>query len=1806
MDFINSQYKTVELLKEDKYGCEYIVKDVHKDNMLKRLRVIDFIPETKGFIEYMKTHYYDYQNIIHPNITEFYYFNRIRVINARPVVSNKFYYTYEHYNSINLFSYVKGKNFDQLLEITRQLCAAFKYIHLRGMLFCNIDSSKLHVVENDNGKVDVKVAAFPYKKPVYDNLLIDNDNLYFKAPEVIQYAEYTKQSDIYMLGVILFHIFIDTNIEGLSFKDRVNKVFYEPKSKLGKIMKIVEKCTASDILDRYKTVDEVIEDINKSFNKQLNIVDKKYIETFPLYPTSLVARENYMRYVTENIHKRFIDNNELKTIVVTGSPGTGKGAFLYALENRIFQEGDDVIYLRLKQISYQKYYVITEIIKRLAKYVSKELIEKYKESLSYIIPEIIQNDIFIPFFPEDEEKEKHKLVYRLGNFILEASLKQPFVFMIKGFEYTDEASRDVFYYILRNQGRSKLFYVISFENDVIKEEITDYIKQLTGDDSVSEIKMSNLNIHETADMIRILLGIEDVPVDFIAQIYKETDGNPYMVYEIIYSLYVDKHIFANSKGNWVFDNVDLSKLNLDISPDEMLQIKINKLDPLKRKILDIVSIFYSAVSLDVLENMADMKFDEISLHVESLISVNILSKKMDDWGISVDFNSMTLKKNIYQALDELTRYQYHDKASRILEEKFSKENRENKDELIYHMTKSGRCDEAVDYLVISAEEVAKKGLIRQAIQFLEEGYGYFSDRNCCTKKTEICLKLGDLYYKIDEMDKALEYYSDAEHSADKNGDAALLADTHIKMARLFYRLNDVKSCLKHSAIAKRTIEKIGYKKGMFDLILSLSELMIYRRKFNSHMRIIEKVLRCLDDNEKYYRAMFLSVYGRILTKIGRFDEALIYLEESVEALENMEQYEGLIPAINSIGMIYSNYYYDIEKATEYFEKNLYICQRTNNLSFMSYSYNNLAEMHREKDKFKESLEYYNKALEIIDKIHNKYLETMIHMNKSLSYMELEEYKKALKCLDKAQAIINESKDLGEAIQYYYIYKAMFNYKIGYFQEALTCAQKSVDMCISWGVEADPEAFYIIRLCKAQLYKDLSFESTMDFTNELFNNRKYKLGRQACHSFAELFIDEGRIEEANMFLSLSEKYASSFNTKHLEIQYEYLSAVASMEDDRKDKFSVMAASEKAIETNEIKWKLYKVLGWELYRQGDYHEAMKKFITSMNALRILVEGVPDEHKVKFLLSHKRYTVKEDLLRIAQKITGKNVLQGTSLLGGEIKDIKRRIAEYFDYKKFKDIIQKDSISFMKNNINLYKGMMGGFLLDLLARINSLGQSTEDNIDTLIKLLMELTQAKNAFLAVIDEENDIKMLSAQIKSENSAFYKYIMDQARQKNESIIITDVFDYKNKTKDSIIPKDIAAVFCIPVAWSSNGQHLFEDRRKYKETDKISGYIYLDTDTVINNFTQETWKLCEAVSKILHVLIENYNLKKISGVDKLTNLYTRKYFELVLQNEIYLNSTIQGEFSIIMIDIDRFKQVNDRFGHQRGDEILQKVAAIVMDSVRKSDICARYGGEEFIILLPRTDSEGAYNLGEKIRKRVESAKLLGYHNPVTISLGIATYPIHSSWMRDLIDKADQALYHSKENGRNKTTVFDINMIRTVKRVDKLAGIISGNMVEDQRNVETMIEVLELQRKHDISLEERLNEFLGKAIEISEADIGYIFILDNNNKTVKEIIRKNINKKNVDNIPYNDQILQKAIESMSGEYFIDWTGNAPIDPVTGLPNWQSKMVVPFAYGDKIYAVLYLSVELRNKEFDANIYNFITRLCEIITPMFCMERDR
>ncbi|MGB7604142.1 MAG: GGDEF domain-containing protein, partial [Lutisporaceae bacterium] len=635
------------------------------------------------------------------------------------------------------------------------------------------------------------------------------------------------------------------------------------------------------------------------------------------------------------------------------------------------------------------------------------------------------------------------------------------------------------------------------------------------------------------------------------------------------------------------------------------------------------------------------------------------------------------------------------------------------------------------------------------------------------------------------------------------------------------------------------------------------------------------------------------------------------------------------------------------------------------------------------------------------------------------------------------------------------------------------------------------------------------------------------GRVACFQLAEIYASKEFYEEARAFMKLGLSYVDKIETDILKVEYQYIDAITSNEEDKQIKLIQAAAHMENIENLEIKWKIYKAIAQTYQSRKEYQDALKYYISALNILRKLVHNVPDEYKTTFVLSHGRNTVKEGLRDIS-----KMIMKSKGINFDVQKDTNKitlqNLDKYFDYTNYIDIYREgEEVSEAKVDAGTYNKLLNK-IRDLIIKFS---ENNIENIKNIVDLCTEITQAKNAFIAILDEEDNLDILASYNRYSETSFYKYVIEQVKQKKDSIIVTDVFDYNNNKGDILIPKEITAVFCIPIIGTKDEDELglLKERRKQKQQNEsnIIGYIYLDTDSIINNFTQESIHFCKLLGKVAYILVDNYNLKIVSTVDKLTKLYTRKYFETALQSEIDYGEKEGMEFSVIMIDIDNFKTVNDRFGHQRGDEILQGVSGTILNALRKGDIAARYGGEEIIILLPNTGEEEGINVAEKLRKKVENARLLGLHNPLTISVGVSTYPTHSTWAKDLIEKADQALYYAKENGKNFSCLYKEDMSKTTKRIDKLAGIISGNLVEDQRKVETMLEVLELQRSIDISKGEKLFNFLGRIIEVSEAQLGIIFNIGEMGEIRKKIVRKKFITTEVEEEYYNKEVVSKCIE-------------------------------------------------------------------------------
>ncbi len=167
-----------------------------------------------------------------------------------------------------------------------------------------------------------------------------------------------------------------------------------------------------------------------------------------------------------------------------------------------------------------------------------------------------------------------------------------------------------------------------------------------------------------------------------------------------------------------------------------------------------------------------------------------------------------------------------------------------------------------------------------------------------------------------------------------------------------------------------------------------------------------------------------------------------------------------------------------------------------------------------------------------------------------------------------------------------------------------------------------------------------------------------------------------------------------------------------------------------------------------------------------------------------------------------------------------------------------------------------------------------------------------------------------------------------------------------------------------------------------------------------------------------------LEQLAVRDPLTKTYNRRFFHDAAQNEIERAKRIGSVFSVVMLDIDHFKDVNDNYGHLTGDTVVSKVAELSQQHTRAMDLVARFGGDEFIILMPETNAETARKIAERLREIIAGKTLAKYQAidiSITISLGIAEWGGHQSTeLNDLLDRADRALYQAKEGGRNRVVV------------------------------------------------------------------------------------------------------------------------------------------------------------------------------------------
>lgn len=331
----------------------------------------------------------------------------------------------------------------------------------------------------------------------------------------------------------------------------------------------------------------------------------------------------------------------------------------------------------------------------------------------------------------------------------------------------------------------------------------------------------------------------------------------------------------------------------------------------------------------------------------------------------------------------------------------------------------------------------------------------------------------------------------------------------------------------------------------------------------------------------------------------------------------------------------------------------------------------------------------------------------------------------------------------------------------------------------------------------------------------------------------------------------------------------------------------------------------------------------------------------------------------------------------------------------------------------------------LNVIAKTLNSTLKLKEVLDIIMNRIRELIRAEAWSILMIDEETDELVFEAaagegseRLKDIRLKIGEGIAGWVAKEGRPAIVHDVEgdprffnDIDNKT--NFRTRSILAVPLI-----SRG--------------RIIGVVEVLNKEGGDKFNEKDLELLNTLADNASIAVENARLYEKLGhlaiTDDLTKLRNSRYCDIYLDNAIEEAKNTGGTISIIFIDLDNLKEVDDHFGHLMGGKTLVEVAQRIKDTVKDEGMISRYGGDEFVIILPGADSVRAYQVAENVRKGIEAWPFLveeGLNKRITASFGVANYPAHAKSTQELLQKADKAMYKVKETGKNRTAIAEGEM-------------------------------------------------------------------------------------------------------------------------------------------------------------------------------------
>ncbi|KYH34879.1 diguanylate cyclase DosC [Clostridium tepidiprofundi DSM 19306] len=1801
MKIINNRYRIIRKLSHSKVKSSFLVSDVLKNSKRVKIDILnsEYIPEK--LINFYVESFIKLSNIISSNIIRVYDFGLVKFIDSKALEKKQYFYTSEYFEkSEKLIDVVNIEDNENILEFFVQICYAINYLHLRGMFYNSINTDNILIIK-DNGTKRVMLkdmASIELEKYFYSQ---GKGNIKYSSKSSILYNNMASNStDMYLLGESMFYLLCKKNNrfeETYAYDELIEKIdefaLYHCDNEFDlNILKIIRNMVKEPSDRQFENIGQVIEEINKTFNKQYKYYKRNEIERLT-FNFELIGRE----YEKSEVIKTYdmIKNGAISSsfIFIHGEMGIGKTKLLKNIEYTLRLDGANIYSsYGLNMVNKGTNKAFIEILKKIIIESNNINLSKYDSELIKFIPELSKRRNVIPSKPLDGNKEKLRLINRSSGFVNEVICNRKVVFIIDNFHLADEFTIDFFKYLLFHDLGNFLFVVSYCDGEcLLNKEFIRFMNEIFQKSNSKRILLEGLNIGQTSKMIQNILNMPKEPMKFTESIYAKTRGNPLFVKEIIKNLFTKKIIYIDKKtGQW-FTDYKNEELPIPINIEQAVLVQIKETDEFSYKILSIISIFNKPVSINIIKEFIDADKEKIEKTVECLMTKGVLCKHIEDKGFAYDYYNMILKNAIYNKICIEDRNKNHKLAAAILENQYKDGREEYLQELIYHLERSYQKQKIIDYCVKNSQKMLKFKNTSDALKNLEKALSMYDKESVEQNKIDIVYLIANIYFENSEYDLAMTYFRNLIDISINVGNKIYQIYAMNKIAKIYMDRNKfdiMKDIIKEVEKLLRNVKCI---EGYIEWSYLQAYVYLINQEYKKGEELCEKSLKLCGNKCYELKGRLYNILGNIYLQNSETDKAIMCFKASIINFEVVKQIKGVIIASNNIGVIYGDFYQNFDEALKYYYKILKICIDNNFILWETKVKTNIASIYFNKTNYKMVIEYLENVIDVCEKNNFKGYLFNAYVVIANTYLRINKFDKAFKYYQISSDEMDEQIDKIRFSGEYRIMEAELHLKFGDIKIAKESIGKALNIYKYEKSILKTKAellLFIINILDGQEniddniiveFKDIlgrysNIENRLEIIYEvcihLYKNKKNDLLYKIFNYAEKLDCDikQKCIKAKRLFLkSLFEKN----ELKKLEL---LINALDMSKDDKC-----------------ICWNIYVDMGDYYFRRSRYYYALIYYFEACHVAKSLLLSIPENYRVNFA---KFKCISEPFNKF---INAKNYINNCSYLDVCNKGITSLgdINELFSFVDYNDVINDEKIiCFARKlyNLSFYDDVRD--INDVLIYLNN---NDVSNINMINKYMAYMTLASTS-LIILDENDEFNVIAST--SANTVLDKdklKIINKVKDTSNVLMVSKF--YNSLYEVGILPKDMSAVMCLPIIINDVYDDCFEDNRRKNMFDReiIQGYIYMESNRSLNNFTYTTLKECLIVSKLVGVILDKIKIKTDASIDKLTGTLTRKYLELNIKEVLEKANNYGGKFSMIMFDLDDFKSINDNFGHQTGDFVLSKICEIVKKSIRKSDILGRYGGEEFIVILPNTDIDDAEIVAEKLRSNVHNSRLLGDKREITISMGLVNYPRHAQWGNELIEKVDQALYVAKENGKNQYRVWSDEFKDTIKRSNKLSGIITGNSVQDQRNVLTMIELVNL-IDEELSKDEKIFKFLGRIIETTEAEKGMLAIVKNG-RIEKKYCREIFKSKYVENINYNENIINFVISKKEGTYLIDWDNITKYNNITGVPDWNSVICVPITQNKTVLGVVYLCVSTAQKEFNFGDFNFVNILSELAIPI-------